>query len=104
MAFTNPNVLEKARAQVIADPEILSGTPVIKGTRVPVYDIAASVVAGIPLERILSSYPSLNAEQVELAALYAEAHPPSEAPGRRAALPPGAKIISSSRRRLQPAQ
>jgi uncharacterized protein (DUF433 family) len=25
---------------VIEDPEILSGTPVIKGTRVPVYDIA----------------------------------------------------------------
>jgi uncharacterized protein (DUF433 family) len=104
MAFTDPNRLEKARAQVIADPEILSGTPVIKGTRVPVYDVAASIAVGIPMEEILSSYPSLNREQVELAALYAEAHPPHEAPGRRTALPPGAKIISSSRRKLRSAQ
>jgi uncharacterized protein (DUF433 family) len=104
MAFTDPNRLEKACAQVIADPEILSGTPVIKGTRVPVYDVAASVAAGIPMEEILSSYPSLNREQVELAALYAEAHPPREAPGRRASLPPGTKIISSSRRKLRSPQ
>jgi uncharacterized protein (DUF433 family) len=104
MAFTDPNRLERACAQVTADPEILSGTPVIKGTRVPVYDVAASVAAGIPVERILSSYPSLNREQVELAALYTEACPPPEAPGRRTALPPGAKIISSSRRKLRSAQ
>ena len=103
MAFIDPNRLEKARAQVIADPEILSGTPVIKGTRVPVYDVAASVASAIPMERILACYPSLNREQVELAALYAEAHPPREAPRRRA-LPPGAKIISSSRRKLRSAQ
>ena len=95
MAFTDPNRLEKACAQVIADPEILSGTPVIKRTRVPVYDVAASVTAGVPMEEILSSYPSLNREQVELAALYAEAHPSPEGPRRRVAPPPGAKIISS---------
>jgi uncharacterized protein (DUF433 family) len=104
MAFTDPVRLERARAQVIADPEILSCTPVIKGTRVPVYDVAASVAAGIPMEDILSSYPSLKREQVELAALYAEAPPPREAPGRRAPLPPGAKIISSSRRKLRATQ
>jgi uncharacterized protein (DUF433 family) len=104
MEFTDPNRLERARAQVTADPEILSGTPVIKGTRVPVYDVAASVAAGIPMEEILFSYPSLNREQVELAALYAQAHPPREASARRAALPPGAKIISSSRRKLRSAQ
>lgn len=104
MATTDPNRLEKACAQVISDPEILSGTLVIKGTRVPVYDVAASVVAGIPMEEILTSYPSLNCEQVELAALYAEANPSREGPRRRAALPPGAKIISSSRRKLRSAQ
>lgn len=103
MAFTDPNRLEKAFAQVISDPEILSGTPVIKGTRVPVYDVAASVVAGIPMEEILASYPSLNREQVELAALYAETNPSREGPRRRAAPPPGAKIISS-RHKLRPAQ
>ena len=90
--------LNAARAQVSVDDEILSGTPVIKGTRVPVYDIAASVVAGIPMERILSAYPSINREQVDLAALYAEANPQRGRPRRRMALPAGAKIISSRRK------
>lgn len=103
MAFTDPNRLEKACAQVIADPEILGGTPVIKGTRVPVYDVAASVAAGVSMEEILASYPSLNREQVELGALYAEAHTSREEPRRRTAPPPGAKIISS-RRKLRSAQ
>lgn len=98
MASTDPIRLEKACAQVTVDPEILSGTPVIKGTRVPVYDVAASTAAGIPMERILSSYPSLNREQVELAALYAEANPSREGPRRLAAPPPRAKIISSRRK------
>jgi uncharacterized protein (DUF433 family) len=57
------------------DDGFSAGTPVIGGTRVPVYDVAASVAAGYPIERILSAYPSLNREQVELAALFAEANP-----------------------------
>ncbi len=35
--------LAAARKAVVEDPEILSGTPVFKGTRVPVRDVAASV-------------------------------------------------------------
>lgn len=90
--------LNAARAQVSTDDEILRGTPVIKGTRVPVYDVAASVAAGIPMERILSSYPSLNREQVELAALFAEANPQRGRPRRRIIPPAGAKIISTRRK------
>ncbi len=90
--------LNAARAQVSADDEILSGTPVIKGTRVPVYDVAASVATGIPMERILAAYPSLNREQVELAALYAEANPQRGRPRQRMVPPAGAKIISSRRK------
>lgn len=93
--------LNAARAQVIEDNEILSGTLAIKGTRVPVYDVAASVAAGIPMDRILSSYPSLNREQVELAALYAEANPQRGRPRQRIVPPAGAKIISS-RRKVRP--
>ncbi len=89
--------LNAARTQVYVDDEILSGTPVIKGTRVPVYDVAASVAAGIPMERILSSYPSLNRDQVELAALFAEANPQRGRP-RQHNPPVGAKIISSRRK------
>ncbi len=95
--------LNAARAQVMEDDEILNGTPVIKGTRVPVYDVAASVVAGISLDRILSSYPSLNREQVELAALFSEANPQRGRPKQRIVPPAGAEVISS-RRKLRPAE
>jgi len=96
--------LNAARAQVIEDNEILSGTPVIKGTRVPVYDVAASVAAGVPMEGILSSYSSINREQVELAALFAEANPQRGRPRHRMVPPPGAKIVSSRRKLRSTAQ
>ena len=78
---------------MVSDPEILSGTPVIRGTRVPVYDVAASVASGIPMERILSGYPSLKRKQVELAALYVEANPQRGRPRQKTSLPSNAKVI-----------
>lgn len=86
--------LHAAQDIVVMDPEILSGTPVICGTRVPVYDVAASVAAGIPVERILSSYPSLKRKQIELASLYVEANPQRGRPRQKSSLPPNAKVIS----------
>jgi uncharacterized protein (DUF433 family) len=85
---------QAAQGIVVSDPEILSGTLVIRGTRVPVYDVAASVVAGIPMERILAAYPSLKRKQVELAALYVEANPQRGRPRQKTSLPPNAKVIS----------
>jgi len=78
---------------VVCDPEILGGMPVIKGTRVPVYTLAAWFANGEPVELILDSYPSVTREQVELAAVYAEAFPNEEKPFRRTELPPGATLI-----------
>lgn len=90
--------LNAARDQVSMDDRILGGTPTISGTRVPVYDVAASVSAGFSIEKILSAYPSLNREQVELAALFAEANPQRGRPKQPAALPSGVKVISSRRK------
>ena len=87
-----------ARSMVVSDPEIMGGTPVIRGTRVPVYDVAASVAAGIPLDRILAAYPSLKSEQLELANLYAEANPQRGRPRQRTAVPIGSKVIVSNRK------
>ena len=86
--------LDEARAMVSVSSEILSGTPVIGGTRVPVYDVAASVAASISMDRILAAYPSIDAEQVELASIYAEANPPRGRPRSSFGLPEGAKVIS----------
>jgi len=41
--------LDKARALVVEDPEIFSGTPGMRNRRIPVYDTAASVAAALPM-------------------------------------------------------
>jgi uncharacterized protein (DUF433 family) len=95
--------LQAAREMVMSDAEILSGTPVVKGTRVPVYHVAASVAAGVPVERILLAYPSLTAEQVELACLYAEANPLRGRPRLRDSLPENAVVLTRRRKQRIPA-
>lgn len=83
-----------ARSAVTSDPEVLGGTPVLAGTRIPVHDVAASVAAGLPASRIHGAYPSLSAEQIELASLYARANPLQGRPPERK-LPAGTKVIST---------
>jgi len=89
--------LSAARDLVTVSEDTLGGTPVIRGTRIPVYDVAASVVAGLPMKRILSAYPGLDEEKVGLVALYAEANPQRGRPRRIPAPPAGAVIVSSRR-------
>jgi uncharacterized protein (DUF433 family) len=48
---------------VHSDPGILGGTPVFKGTRVPVQALFDYVEAGDPLERFLDHFPSVTREQ-----------------------------------------
>lgn len=95
--------LEAARGMVVSDPEVLGGTPVLRGTRIPLHDLAASVAAGIPAARILAAYPGLDAEKLDLAVLYAEANPARGRPRARRALPQNAKIITDRKvpRRVQ---
>jgi uncharacterized protein (DUF433 family) len=86
--------LAEAREMVVEDPDILDSTPVIRGTRIPVYDVAASVAAGLPHERIRAAYSGLDDRAIELAAIYAEATPPRGRPRRPAVLAPDARIVS----------
>lgn len=51
-------------AEVIhRDPEIMSGTPVFVGTRVPVYNLFDYLEAGDSLDQFLASFPSVRREQ-----------------------------------------
>jgi uncharacterized protein (DUF433 family) len=93
----NLDRLDAARKLVVSSPDILGGMPVIRGTRIVVYDVAASYGAGCSIERILEAYPRLDAEAIALAVLYAEANPPRGRPKGARALPPGAVLISESR-------
>lgn len=52
-----------AQQVVHSDPEIMSGTPVFVGTRVPVYNLFDYLEAGDSLEKFLTSFPSVKREQ-----------------------------------------
>ena len=47
---------------VTVDPEILSGTPVFRGTRVPVQTLIDYILDGETLETFLSNFPSVKRE------------------------------------------
>ena len=90
--------LDAAREVVTISDDIMGGTPVISGTRVPVHDVAAALAAGVPAKEILEDYPSLTEDRLELAALYAEANPLRGRPKPLIArLPEGARILSDHR-------
>ena len=61
-----------------SDPEILGGTPVFVGTRVPVKSLFDYLEAGDSLDEFLESFPSVTREQavaaLELARSMTEAH------------------------------
>jgi uncharacterized protein (DUF433 family) len=60
---------------VVEDPEIMSGEPCIKGTRIPAFMIADMRAAGILVEEILRSYPTLTPDLIKGACEYAATHP-----------------------------
>jgi len=49
--------------EVHVDPEVLSGTPVFRGTRVPVQSLFDYLEAGDSLEEFLAQFPSVRGEQ-----------------------------------------
>lgn len=49
---------------VTISPEILAGTPVFKGTRVPVESLFEHLEAGANIEEFLGDFPSVKREQV----------------------------------------
>jgi len=50
-------------ALVHSDPEILGGTPVFRGTRVPVRNLIDYLEAGDSLEVFLDAFPTVTREQ-----------------------------------------
>jgi len=81
-------MLAKARDGVEYDKAVLSGIPCIKGTRIPVHDIADMLANGDSAGAIREAFPRLSQAQIELAAFYARAYPrrgrPRRTPFRRA--------------------
>ena len=51
---------------IVRDPEILSGTPVFRGTRVPLKNLVDYLEGGYTLEEFLDQFPSVTREDVIL--------------------------------------
>lgn len=75
--------LRKAERMVVTDPEIMRGTPVFRGTRIPVELVAEMLAQGASEKEILEGYPALKSQQVKAAPLYVKAFPKRGRPSRR---------------------
>jgi len=59
MSGVSRNVHEIANGMILSDPEILAGTPVFKGTRVPVKVLFEYLADGLSLNYFLETFPSV---------------------------------------------
>jgi uncharacterized protein (DUF433 family) len=57
--------------RIVWNPKIMSGRPVIKGTRIPVETILRWLSKGLSMERLLDEYPSLTREDILAAQSFA---------------------------------
>ncbi|HEY8927746.1 MAG TPA: DUF433 domain-containing protein [Mucilaginibacter sp.] len=53
------------------NPEVRFGKPVIKGTRITVYDVLSWLASGMNHEDIISDFPQLNEKQILACLAYA---------------------------------
>lgn len=90
MLLKRYSALFKAQESVVADPDIMGGELCMKGTRMPVYMVAAMEKAGTSIEDMIQNYPSLTPELIKNARIFADAYPkrgrPVEPTWRNAAL------------------
>lgn len=60
--------------RIVVDPKILTGKPVIRGTRIPVSLILNLIAFGGTFASIVEDYPILTEEDIRAAILYAGAN------------------------------
>ena len=80
--FVRAKEVDQADSLVTADPEILGGTPVFAGTRVPIDIVLGSLATGIDLDRLKASYPFLTEAHVRAAKIHEAVHPRRGRPRR----------------------
>jgi len=57
--------------RIVVNPEIRSGKPCIKGTRITVYDILEYLAGGMTEAQILADFPDLTAEDIRASLAFA---------------------------------
>ena len=59
--------------RIVADPEIMVGKPVVKGTRIPVERVLGELAANPDLDELFAAYPRLTVDDVRACLDYARA-------------------------------
>ncbi len=67
-------------AHIVCDPHVCGGEPVIKGTRVTLRTILASLAEGASDNEILADFPTLTAEDIRAVVAFAAASTEEDLP------------------------
>jgi len=62
---------EELQQRIALDPRVMTGKPVIRGTRIPVELIVRMLAQGISEAEILKEYPRLQPQDIRAALAYA---------------------------------
>lgn len=60
------------RAEIISDPSVMDGVPVVKGTRIPAETIIDCLRAGASRREIFEDYPSLPVDGIDAVIQWAQ--------------------------------
>jgi uncharacterized protein (DUF433 family) len=72
---------------IVRDPQICGGQAILRGTRVPVRTILASLAEGAWIDEILVDFPTLNEAQVRAVIAFAAASAEEDMPVPHVPLP-----------------
>jgi uncharacterized protein (DUF433 family) len=72
---------------IVRDPQICGGQAILRGTRVPVRTILASLAEGAWIDEILVDFPTLNETQVRAVIAFAAASAEEDMPVPHVPLP-----------------
>ena len=75
----NKAIFQRGKSRIVSSPAILSGTPVFRGTRIPLDHIAELIRKGVAEDQILEDFSRLKPADLAYAKLYSRLGP---RPGR----------------------
>lgn len=64
--------LPSVKSEIVRDPSVMSGDPVVRGTRVPAMTIVAYLRAGRTIREIFEDYPTLPVDAIEAVTAWAD--------------------------------
>ncbi|MBU1678654.1 MAG: DUF433 domain-containing protein [Bacteroidetes bacterium] len=70
----------KYKENIVRDPRVCGGEPIIKGTRILVKTILASLAEGDTIEELLNDFPTLKEEDVRSVIAFAAASTEEDMP------------------------